>query len=166
MSVPSGLVAEGMIGLGAAQQNIRVKENTHQCSRPSYMASRLTASSDRRGVGRWLADHASNAAARSSGDNRFFTAGSTVPSTTNMTYSCTLIPFAYACASSPTSTSGLNFKVTVIASLHHLDLILPWRQRVGLSTGKHFGAQKSKPMSAPSAAFRAHARTSSGDAYR
>jgi len=29
-----------MIRLGAAQQNIRVNKDTHQCSRPSYMASR------------------------------------------------------------------------------------------------------------------------------
>jgi hypothetical protein len=38
-----GLVAERMIRLGAAQQNIRVNEHAHQCSGPSYMASRLTA---------------------------------------------------------------------------------------------------------------------------
>ena len=42
--------------------------DAHNGDKPSYMASRLTASSDRGGVGRWRADHASNAAARSSGD--------------------------------------------------------------------------------------------------
>jgi hypothetical protein len=32
-----------VIDLDALQQNIRVNQDTHQCSRPSYMASRLTA---------------------------------------------------------------------------------------------------------------------------
>ena len=39
----SGLRAMWIVRLGAAQQNIRVNEDTHQCSRPSYMDSRLTA---------------------------------------------------------------------------------------------------------------------------
>jgi hypothetical protein len=63
-----------------------------------------------------LADHASYAAARSSGDRVFWAVGSTAPSTTERTYSCTVIPLAWAWASTPASTSGLNFKVSVIPS--------------------------------------------------
>jgi len=38
-----GLGGQWVGRLGAAQENIRVNEDTHQWSRPSYMASRLTA---------------------------------------------------------------------------------------------------------------------------
>ena len=61
-------------------------------------------------MGRWLADQASNAAARTSADNVFGIVGSTAPSTTERRYSSTVIPLACACAKSPASSSGLTYR--------------------------------------------------------
>ena len=56
-----------------------------------------------------------NAVARSSADNVFGMVGSTVPSTTERRYSCTVIPLACACAKSQLQVRGLRSRVTVIA---------------------------------------------------
>ncbi len=106
-----------MTRLGAAEQNIRVNQDPHQQSQPSYIPSRLTAWSDKGVVGRWLADQASNAAARFSTDKEFFQIGSIAPSTRETRNSSTVIPQAWACENNPASSSGFKLRVTVIASL-------------------------------------------------
>src|SRR5258708_31543286 len=78
---------------------------------------RLTAESERSGLGRWPADHASNAAARSSGDMAFCFAESATPSTMERRYSCRVIPLAWAWDNNPASTSGVRFNVTVIIAI-------------------------------------------------
>src|SRR5258708_31030707 len=78
---------------------------------------RLTAESERSGLGRWPADHVSNAAARSSGDMAFCFAESATPSTMERRYSCRVIPLAWAWDNNPASTSGVRFNVTVIIAI-------------------------------------------------
>ena len=70
-------------------------------------------------------------------DRVFWAAGSTAPSTTERTYSCTVIPLAWAWANSPASTFGLNFKVSVIpSSIIHDKSDLHYVRCPGLSTEK------------------------------
>src|SRR5262249_2320968 len=62
---------KGLGGLCKAREKVRVNREGHQSFWSSYIDSRLTAWSERGGVGRCPEAHASNAAARSSGDSVF-----------------------------------------------------------------------------------------------